>query len=402
VIDSNQDEIRQQQAAHTRVPNLYMDIVLWLLSDVEKDCILYILRKTIGWSGSSPGERKSRDTISLSQFETGIVSGDYLFNLGVNRSKNSIKRALDGLIEKDLIEPRSSCTHCWWEEGDEANKLEKAGSCPRCAASLSRSYALAALTPNKILVLLNENERQQTLGRRFEWDVQMKRFRVVDEDSKQRKEDARAELEKRYNEIREKLWYPEIIDEIIEAASRLLKGRKIQLGRQVSGFLEPALKMQEEYKQPPLVKYALEQTLAGPVFQGAVGKPTNSWFRYAERVCANNRNTFLHSSDHADSGRSSPEQLEQLARKRLREAALLNGTDKAAEAREILERMLEALEQLAILFDGSSELAEYQLRLAFKQGASDLVGVRAERHAADFDPDWDPGAGPPSTVGPGI
>ena len=41
--------------------------------------------------------------------------GNYLRNLGTGLSRPTIKKALEGLDEKGLVEVRYSCPHCLWE-----------------------------------------------------------------------------------------------------------------------------------------------------------------------------------------------------------------------------------------------------------------------------------------------
>ena len=88
------------------------------------------------------------------------------------------------------------------------------------------------------------------------------------------------------------------------------------------------------------------------------------------------------------------EQLKQLARTvrdLLDQTAKLNGRGEHAPAHELLAEIRSHAAELAPLYEGSAERADYQLRLAFKQGSADLH-VRRNPHALDYEPDWDPDA----------
>src|SRR5690606_11985863 len=104
----------------------------------------------------------------------------------------------------------------------------------------------------------------------------------------------KAELEQELSELREEVWYPDLIEKAIRLTARKLKSGRVSLSRQVRGFYKPALELQEQFDNPPLIKYALEQTLNGPVFQG---EQTNHWHRYALAVAKNNRYRFRKASD---------------------------------------------------------------------------------------------------------
>ena len=84
-------------------------------------------------------------------------------------------------------------------------------------------------------------------------------------------------------------------------------------------------------------------------------------------------------------------QRELAMRRLLDKAGTLNGTGQLEEARALLADILAEAANLAPLFDGNADVADHQLRLAFKQGTSDFVGVRPEGVGAlDFYPEWTP------------
>ncbi len=363
---------------HTQVPNLIYDIVLWLVSEVERDCLLYIIRRTYGYHDGQ-GERKKRDIISLSQFEKGITTGEYLLDLGTNRSRNSLKSALTRLEERGLVNSRYACTHCLWEESPDTQP-HSSNKCPRCNSSLTKSWALSQLTPNKILELLNSNERQRQLGRQFEWDSERRRFKVIDQGAIRDSEAEQASLESEYQQLRSELWYPELVDQAIELAGRKLKSGSVSKTRKVNGFFRPIVELQRDYPTPALVKYALEQTLAGPVFQDQ-GRDRN-WFNYARRVAENGQSKFTAVASEPGRGRSAKE-AELEVREMLREAARLNGLGQHDQARAKLTEIMAEVDAVVSLFD-SRQQAEDQIKLAFKQGQSDFVGAKVDPFAPDY------------------
>jgi hypothetical protein len=376
--------------AHTRVPNLVCDIVLPLLSGAESACLLYIIRRTYGFADPNGG-RKARDTIALTQFEHGIVSGDYLLDLGTQLTRNTIKKALEGLEDKELVEVRFSCTNCLWEQESEVSAPEAADGeaprCPRCAATLSRSWAMAQLTPAKLVTFLNLHDKAR---RRWSWDSERQRFRFESAEAAKDKARSREDLEAERERLRELVWYPELVEEMIALASAQLRSGSVSLNREVSNFYKIVWELQEKYPSPPLVRYALEQTLKGP----ALRQPKNHrWFRYMQAVAANNVSRFSGkpAGGEAEGVQSEAEQLrerELKMRDLLRRAAELNGSGKLEQARALLSDILGQVEQLAPLFDGNAELCENSLREAFKQGRSDFVGVQPNPYGLDLYPEW--------------
>lgn len=366
-----------QKDPYTRVPNLVYDIVGPLLSSPERDCLFYIVRRTWGFPDAN-GAPKARDTIGLDQFENGISSGNTLLDLGTQLSRNTIKKALRGLEEKELVEVRFSCLHCLWEQerGDTVPERSsgRGHECPRCASSLSRSWALADLTPRKLTELLNENDRR---GREWYWDSEQRRFRFKDRDSEEVRrrsdEDIRVEIDR----LREVVWYPELVEQAIEQAGSVLQSGQISLSRQLRSFWTPVWDLQEKYPSPPLVRYSLEQTLSS----GIIRKPKNErWHRYLAAVAKNARGDF--------SAEEAEEEIENKTRDLLRRAAALNGSGEKEQAREILADILALVPQLAHLFQEDQQICENSLREAYKQGSSDFVGIRPDAYGLDFYPEW--------------
>lgn len=394
--------------AHTRVPNLVYDIVIWLVEPIERDCLLYIVRHTFGYvdpTDPESGRRKARDMISLEQFEKGVMTGDYLRDLGIGRSKNTIKKALDGLKEKGLVDARFTCKNCRWEQkpgqfDPKTDPRTKAAACPRCASSLSHSYALVDLTSRMLVDLLNKYDKQ---GRRFGWDKKSGRARVIDgaiqKAEQQQKEDFEAEAKR----LRDLLWYPEMVDKAIELAARKTKTGKISPKRKVNGFYKPVWEMQERFSNPPLIKYALDQTLTGPVFKGP---KTQNWHRYMLKVAESNGWRFRRAGDPGEDDTTLDaseilQKRELSMRELLRRAADLNGKGETTEARALLSDILSQVNDLAELFDGDADLCETKLRLAFKLGSDDFVGVRPRPYSmVDYYPEWDAPSPIPLPVAP--
>lgn len=364
---------------HTQVPNLIYDIVLWLVSEVERDCLLYIIRRTYGYHDGQ-GQRKKRDIISMAQFEKGIITGGYLLDLGTNRSRNSLRRALARLEERQLIDSHYACTRCLWEQNDpDAQEMSEQGVCPRCSSSLTKSWGLSQLTPNKILNLLNNDPRQKQLGRSFEWDAERRRFKVIDEIVDRDTAAEEQDLQRRYQELRQQLWYPELVEQAIELAGKKLKSGQVSKSRQVNGFVIPVLGLQRDFPLPPLVKYALQQTIDGPVFKSP-GRDRN-WINYARRVAENNSSRF--SGQHPSTGDDRPGQAEKEIRDLLRQAAVLNGRQEFDPAREKLQAALQLAPDVSGMFS-SQEQAEEQITLAFRHGHSDFISAVADPYAPDF------------------
>lgn len=369
-----------KQDPYTRVPNLIYDIVGPLLSSAERDCLFYIVRRTWGFPDAN-GAPKARDTIGLEQFENGISSGNTLLDLGTQLSRNTIKKALRGLEDKELVEVRYSCLHCLWEQergADLPPSAEGRGyKCPRCAASLSRSWALAELTPRKLNILLNERDRR---GRSWSWDAEQRRFRFEKPEDEEARRKSQEDIESEISRLRELVWYPELVEEAIVEAAKPLQSGKVSLSRQLNSFWKPVWQMQEKYSSPPLVRHALEQTIRA----GVIAKPRNErWFRYAETVARNAQGQFLGGDDTREG-----EEYENKTRELLRRAAALNGSGQGEQAREILSDILALAEHLDGLFEGDRGLCENSLREAYKQGSSDFIGIEPDPYGLDFYPEW--------------
>lgn len=223
------------------------------------------------------------------------------------------------------------------------------------------------------------------------------------------------DLEARYQQLRDQAWYPELIEEAIAKAGRLLKAGKITPSRVVTGFYEPVVALQQKYDNPGLIKFALEQTLRSDVFSGQKGKRTTGWHRYAAKVAENNRYKYrraadpeveiITSSSAAKQGSkvSAPQpskpslrDLELEMRQLLNEASRLNSFGKTEEAHSLLiETIGPKAKGLAPLFGGNLVACKHAIALAFKQGDSDLMSVHIQDPLYTFDhlPDYRPPEG---------
>lgn len=188
----------------------------------------------------------------------------------------------------------------------------------------------------------------------------------------------------------DELWYPDLVEEAIAKTAQRLKGGSVTPIRQLNGFYQPALQLQKDFNNPPLIKYALEQTLKSGVFRG---KSTAGWHRYARKVASNNGWRFKTASDPEEKGSDGGQlrQLELAMRELLGRAAQLNGTGDKEGAAELLPRILGGASKLRELFDGDENRCRSALRLAFKQGSTDFVGVKPDEYAPDYLVDGEPG-----------
>lgn len=376
---------------HTQVPQIVADVVAPLLTPPERDCLLYIVRRTYGFAEGAG--RRARDTISVSQFEHGISSGNYLLDLGTQLSRTTIRKALESLQEKEIVEARFSCTKCFWEEGrDDAREpksIEGEGAaCPRCAATLARSWALVELTPRKVAEFLNTYDKH---NRSWTWDREAKKFRweAAEQDAERKR--SQQDLREEALRLKSLLWYPNLVDQAAALAEQQLKaGSKLTLSRRINNFYKPVWDLQERFPNPPLIKFALEQTIKGPALRNP---DTHRWYRYLARVIENNERRFAGGgpapgTNAAQERAASPRARELAMRELLERAAELNDRGEREPARALLSDILAQVSELAVLFEGDKERCEFALREAFKQGATDFVSIRPNPRGVDFYPEW--------------
>jgi len=145
----------------TLLPNALFDIVLPLLSGPEGACLLHIVRR--GRHEYAPGTANFF-------FEDQFAGEDTLAWLGPVRSRPTALKALRALEELDLVTVRSACTHCYWEQQDDATRPS---GCPRCGAMATRCFKLAELTVGRLLRLLATRDPQ---GRTWDYNEVRRRF----------------------------------------------------------------------------------------------------------------------------------------------------------------------------------------------------------------------------------
>ena len=81
----------------TQVPNVLLDELMPILGGAEFKCLMYIARRTYGF-------RKSYDSISLTQFEDGIITKDgKKLDSGTGLSRETIIISLQKLVEMGVI-----------------------------------------------------------------------------------------------------------------------------------------------------------------------------------------------------------------------------------------------------------------------------------------------------------
>ena len=386
--------------SYASLPTIVDDVLMWLLTPAEYLCLRYIIRHTYG-RVDGQGGRKERDTIAQSQFESGIRSGPYLIDGGTGLSRPTIKTALRGLREKELLDTRHACTRCFWEQ--KAGAPEPAASasgghvCPRCAHSLTTSYALAELRPSLLVSLLNRYDPQH---RTWSWDDDKARcyFGGAEHaDEKALAAQREAELEAEARELWARLWYAPLVKAAIDQAGTQRKdGANFPPSALIKHFIQPILDLQERYPAP-LVEKALKITVLDkkkPAEQRR-GTWNRDWARYALAICDNHApSSMQRRGPAAGSAAHAAAHVQALARTvsgLLAQAVKLNGAGNSEAAHELLSEILSHAAALAPAYDGDVDKADYQLRLAFKQGSADLHVPRNTR-GLDFYPTWDPDA----------
>ncbi len=195
----------------------------------------------------------------------------------------------------------------------------------------------------------------------------------------------------------EQLSYPRFVEQAIEQASQHLKtGSQFQPRTLIAYFIQPVLDLQRRYPAP-IVEKALRITVTEKKKPGEPrrGSWNRTWTHYAAAICENQApRSMQQRGPQPGSNAHATEQRKQLAhtvRDLLDQTAKLNGRGEHAAAHELLAEILSHAAELAPLYEGSAERADYQLRLAFKQGSADLH-VRRNPRGLDYEPDWGPDA----------
>jgi hypothetical protein len=393
---------------HTQVPNLAIDFVIPLLSEAEAKCYLFVIRRTVGFvvdMRQGAAKRKTRDRISLSQFESGMTTGDWTFNLGTGLSLNSIRKALQLLQEKGLVQSWWSCTICSHEHGADAAAGGKAVKCPSCQSPCQREFGLVPLTARRIVEFLNNNDPQR---RQWTYDRKERRFRAQTAIEVEEQRSIEQSLEAFVGHLR----YPDLVAQAIGAAESSL-GRKLTPHQKIEGFYKPVLNMQEQAADyPQIVAQALKICLDKGKFAGKEKRLPNGRvslrlhnkpMAYAEAIVGGELERRHRSGRiRAREGRFDP-LIEQTLNEKLAQARQLNraadkGDSEARnEARKILAEMLGKRKEYAkFLFSTGVEKEDAIKRAgaliawAYKIGETDVTESRQERFGSDdWYPEWD-------------
>lgn len=379
-------------------PHLATDFIMAVVEPSEWACLSYLLRHTYGFTGQAREEDKHK-LIPLDQLAHGRADAEgRLLDLGVGLGRESIKKALEDLADKQLVVSRLLCLKCGWtqKEGDPVPppaKKMKSPACPVCQRKLWPGYGIPLLTSKVLEAILNRVDPQH---RRYTWNGPAGTYLVEVPAEESRRQQQEADLEAEAERLRNLLWYPELVDQCIRLAEGALKaGGKIATSRKVSGFYKPVLELQEKYVSSPLVKYALEETIKQKV---PAGKRSSRWWRYPLTICENNKTNRRFAGTPVDSDTNavkqaieSPEARQGAVRDLLRRAADLNGRGEYEPARALLSDLLadDNVKAVLPLFGDDRSFAECSVREAFKQGVSDFVGVDpTDSLGLDFYEEW--------------
>ena len=82
----------------TQIPNVILDDWMALLTNAELRVVLVVARQTLGWiADPATGRRKDQDWIS-----------NYQLQQKTGMSANSIRKAVTGLVDKEIIQALSN------------------------------------------------------------------------------------------------------------------------------------------------------------------------------------------------------------------------------------------------------------------------------------------------------
>lgn len=192
-----------------------------------------------------------------------------------------------------------------------------------------------------------------------------------------------AELREQAEELRERLWHPELVDKLIEVAEgRLKAGNHMTLRRRVRAFYAPVIALQEEIGN----REALREVLETVRRDCRTLRDGGDWLGFARKVAshriASSASAPAPGSNAAVKVAHSPERLSATLSERLREAYALNKTGESADAQRVLARLLRGAVPVVapVLYDGDEGLARAAIIEAYKSGSSETV-ARANLHA---------------------
>jgi hypothetical protein len=390
---------------HTQVPNLAIDFVVPFLSGAETKCYLYVIRRTVGFVVAKDSKaRKSRDRIALSQFETGMQSGNWVFNAGTRLTLNSIRKAIQSLQEKGLVISWHVCDVCSHEQPAEAALGGRQVKCQRCTSPCHRELGMVQLTARVIVDFLNANDPD----RRWTYDKEATRFvaRTIAEQAEQ------ESIEQSLATYRSHMRYLELVDEAIAQLEKSL-GRPLSVRQQIEGFYKPLMGMQEQAADhPQIIAKALTVSIKRGAFMGkehrnAKGQVTMRSRRdpmaYARGVLQGELGRVNNTTHQQARKAGFDPAIEQTLNEKLRLAKQLNrkasrGDDEARdESRKLLSEMLGKRRDLARLLHARGveksdavPRARALISWAYKIGETDVVEARQNRAPVhDHYPEWD-------------
>jgi len=384
---------------HTRIPNQLLDLILPRLSAAQQAVMLYAIRRTYGFASPTvAGQRKLWDRISLSQFINGTQSGGYVLDLGTGLTRPAVIRALRELEQMGILRVSYECATemqrnkvvgCGWNQSDEdhlqtpkVDERTNAYACPRCGRTLAKAYALRKLTPGWIKRFLTSTDPK---GRQWAYDPEVARYYPVtaDRDQQIRARQTQAEqVRQQAAALRDQLWYPQLIDTIIQQAISRLASGKMAETRVISGFLQPAVEMQSMFGKPEL-QAALKTVIDKKIAAGA-GRDT-AWRNYAKAVA-----TRLTEEKHGGKAKAQTAMAAAGVEEALRHCAALNKDKEREQARQALQDLIaKHLDTVTAEFGGDRPLARRHLLEAFKRGLDDYAYVRDYSSTTDYLPDWD-------------
>lgn len=398
-------------AYHTQVPNLVIDFVMPLLSEAEHKCYEFIIRRTLGFvvpAKNGPAKRKTRDHIAMSQFESGMTSGPWTFNLGTMLAPNSIRKALQSLQEKGLIQAFWTCQTCSYEKLADAASGGRQVKCPACKSNCQREFSPIPLTARRMVDFLNAND---PLKRSWSFDREVQRFRATSAAEQQEREGNEQDMAVFVAHLR----YPDLVAQAIERNESSL-GRKLTPRQKIEGYYKPVIAMQKQASDhPQVVVDALKSVIKSGKgiigqehYSEASGKTTMRMSQkplaYAQAIVRSELATRRKGArQRARQGGFDPmvesmlnQKLEQ-ARALNRQADKSNDSEARAESRLILSEMLGHRQDFAkMLFslgydkDDAKKRAGALIRWAFKIGETDVVAARQNQMAVrDWYPDWE-------------
>ena len=216
-------------------------------------------------------------------------------------------------------------------------------------------------------------------GRNWLYDPEVSRFYPEDSEADRRGEN-QAEVEAKIKALREQLWYPEMVDEIVgHAVSRLKSGRMAE-SRLIREFLEPTVALQEGFSKEA-VRYGLGEVARRKI---AAQPGKRGWYGYA-RTCAQGYIERKHGGKEEAQAAVATASLEsELAR-----CAQLNRDGQREQARQALHDLLaHHLDRVQEEFSGDRRLARRHVLEAFKRGLTDYQYVRDYTASADYLPEW--------------